>query len=43
MYPRRIQQIRRTAHEVRVHEEQRRWREHVEHERRMAQARAHVR
>ncbi|HYN29804.1 MAG TPA: hypothetical protein VES95_08045 [Dermatophilaceae bacterium] len=43
MYRRRIQQIRRTAHEVGVHEDRRRGREHVEHERQQAMIRAHLR
>ncbi len=37
MYRRRVQQLRRTQHEVRTHEEQRRVRQHLERERMLVQ------
>ena len=43
MYRRRMQQLRRTVHERRVHEDRRRARQHLERERTLAEVRAMVR
>ena len=43
MYRRRVQQLRRTQHEVRTHEERRRMQQHLERERMLAQLRLTVR